>query len=155
MRKTYENRYDVTILINGLPLVQIELKKRGIELKRAFNQIQRYQKHSYRGLFQYIQIFVISNGVNTKYYANNKSLSFKFAFFWKDKDNKNISNLEKFAEEFLEKCHLSKMISKYIVLNETDQGTNGLKSLPILCCRSNHGHCTEYYSKWLYLAYYR
>lgn len=128
MEKTYKNRYDVTILINGLPLVQIELKKRGIELKRAFNQIQRYQKHSYRGLFQYVQIFVISNGVNTKYYANNKSLSFKYTFFWKDKNNHNISNLEKFAEEFLEKCHLSKMIAKYIVLNETDQALMVLRS---------------------------
>ncbi len=128
MEKTYKNRYDVTILINGLPLVQIELKKRGIELKRAFNQIQRYQKHSYRGLFQYIQIFVISNGVNTKYYANNKSLSFKYTFFWKDKNNHNVSNLEKFAEEFLEKCHLSKMIAKYIVLNETDQALMVLRA---------------------------
>jgi type I restriction enzyme R subunit len=128
MEKTYKNRYDVTILINGLPLVQIELKKRGIELKRAFNQIQRYQKHSYRGLFQYIQIYIISNGVNTKYYANNKSLSFKYTFFWKDKNNHNVSNLEKFTEEFLEKCHLSKMIAKYIVLNETDQALMVLRS---------------------------
>lgn len=128
MEKTYKNRYDVTILINGFPLVQIELKKRGIELKRAFNQIQRYQKHSYRGLFQYIQIFVISNGVNTKYYANNKSLSFKYSFFWKSKDNRNVSNLEEFAGEFLEKCHLSKMIAKYIVLNETDQALMVLRA---------------------------
>lgn len=128
MKKTYKNRYDVTILINGFPLVQIELKKRGIELKRAFNQIERYQKHSYRGLFQYIQIFVISNGVNTKYYANNKSLSFKYTFFWKDKDNHNVSNLEEFAEVFLEKCHLSKMITKYIVLNETDQALMVLRA---------------------------
>lgn len=128
MKKTYKNRYDVTILINGFPLVQIELKKIGIELKRAFNHIERYQKHSYRGLFQYIQIFVISNGVNTKYYANNKSLSFKYTFFWKDKNNRNFSNLEEFAEEFLEKCHLSKMIAKYIVLNETDQALMVLRS---------------------------
>ena len=63
----YKNRYDVTILINGFPLTQIELKKRGLELKKAFNQINRYHRHSYRGLFQYIQIFVISNGVNTRY----------------------------------------------------------------------------------------
>ena len=64
-------RYDVTILINGLPLVQVELKKRGIELKQAYNQIQRYHKTSFHGLFDYIQIFVISNGVNTRYFANN------------------------------------------------------------------------------------
>ena len=71
----YENRYDVTLLINGLPLVQIELKRRGMELKEAFNQIQRYHKHSFTGtLFEYIQIFVISNGVNTKYFSNNPFL---------------------------------------------------------------------------------
>lgn len=123
MRKKYGNRYDVTILINGLPLVQIELKRRGIELKKAFNQIKRYHLHSYKGLFQYIQIVVISNGVNTKYFANNsfRDLNYKLTFFWKDKNNKNISNLDDFAEMFLEKCHLSKMISKYMVLNETEK----------------------------------
>ena len=81
----YKNRYDVTILVNGLPLVQIELKRRGLELKEAFNQINRYQRHSYwaeDGLFQYVQVFVISNGVNTKYYANNRKQSFKQTFFW-------------------------------------------------------------------------
>jgi type I restriction enzyme, R subunit len=75
MAGKYKNRYDVTLLINGLPLVQIELKRRGLELKEAFNQVNRYQRHSFSssyGLFQYIQIFVISNGVNTKYYANNR-----------------------------------------------------------------------------------
>lgn len=128
VKKVYENRYDVTILINGLPLVQIELKKRGAELKVAFNQIERYRHHSYRGLFQYIQIFVISNGVNTKYFANNKELSFKYTFFWKDKANRNISRLDEFAETFLEKCHLSKMISKYTVLNETNKALMVLRS---------------------------
>lgn len=115
----YTNRYDVTILINGLPLVQIELKKRGIELKEAYNQIKRYDKHSYRGLFNYIQIFVISNGVNTKYYANNKELSFKFTFYWTDDNNNKYSDLESFTEVFLEKCHVSKMIAKYIVLSQS------------------------------------
>ena len=117
----YKNRYDVTILINGLPLVQIELKRRGIELKEAFNQINRYQRHSYgsnSALFNYVQLFVISNGVNTKYYSNNRKQSFKQTFFWADKDNKNITNLEQFAETFLERCHLSKMICKYVVLAE-------------------------------------
>jgi type I restriction enzyme R subunit len=117
----YKNRYDVTILINGLPLVQIELKRRGLELKEAFNQINRYQKDSYgfnSGLFHYIQIFVISNGVNTKYYSNNKKQTFKQTFFWADKDNRNITNLEEFTTVFLEKCHISKMIAKYIVLAE-------------------------------------
>lgn len=119
---SYKNRYDVTILINGLPLVQIELKRRGLELKEAFNQINRYQRHSYganNGLFNYIQIFVISNGVNTKYYSNNKKQSFKQTFFWADKENKNITNLDEFTSVFLEKCHISKMICKYIVLAET------------------------------------
>lgn len=117
----YKNRYDVTILINGLPLVQIELKRRGLELKEAFNQINRYQKHSYgfnSGLFHYVQIFIISNGVNTKYYSNNKKQTFKQTFFWADKENKNITNLEEFTSIFLEKCHISKMICKYIVLAE-------------------------------------
>jgi len=115
----YKNRYDVTLLINGLPLVQIELKRRGLEIKEAFNQINRYQRHSYasnHALFNYIQVFVISNGVNTKYFANNRKQSFKQTFFWADVDNNNITNLEEFTEVFLERCHISKMICKYIVL---------------------------------------
>ena len=115
----YKNRYDVTLLINGLPLVQIELKRRGLEIKEAFNQINRYQRHSYasnHALFNYIQVFVISNGVNTKYFANNRKQSFKQTFFWADVDNNNITNLEEFTDVFLERCHISKMICKYIVL---------------------------------------
>lgn len=118
----YTNRYDVTILINGLPLVQIELKRRGIELKEAFNQINRYQRHSFwvnSGLFQYIQIFVISNGVDTKYYANNRRQSFKQTFCWADVNNRNITDLNKFTDAFLKADHLGKMISQYIVINET------------------------------------
>jgi type I restriction enzyme R subunit len=119
----YKNRYDVTLLVNGLPLVQIELKRRGLELKEAFNQINRYQRHSFgasHGLFQYVQIFVISNGVNTKYYANNRRQSFKQTFYWTDVENKRLTNiLNGFTSDFLEPCHISKMICKYIVLNET------------------------------------
>ncbi len=115
----YENRYDVTILINGLPLVQIELKRKGMELKEAFNQICRYHRHSYNGLFQYLQLFVISNGVDTKYFSNNKELNYKQTFYWTDIENNKYSRLSEFTEHFLEKCHLSKMITKYIVLNET------------------------------------
>jgi len=121
MDGSYKNRYDVTLLINGLPLVQIELKRRGIELKEAFNQINRYQRHSFGasiGLFQYVQIFIISNGVNTKYYANNKYQSFKQTFFWSQTDNQTITQLEQFAFTFLDTCHISKMICKYIVLSE-------------------------------------
>jgi type I restriction enzyme, R subunit len=122
---TYKNRYDVTLLVNGLPLVQIELKRRGLELKEAFNQINRYQRHSFganSALFQYLQLFVISNGVNTKYYANNRHQSFKQTFYWTDKENKRLTNiLNGFTSEFLEPCHISKMICKYIVLNETNK----------------------------------
>lgn len=122
MTGSYKTRYDVTILINGFPLVQIELKRRGLELKEAFNQTNRYQRHSYDanyGLFQYIQIFVISNGVNTKYYSNNRKQSFKFTSYWTDMDNKKITKLDDFTKVFLEKCHITKMISKYTVLSET------------------------------------
>lgn len=123
MEGSYKNRYDVTLLVNGLPLVQIELKRRGLEMKEAFNQINRYQRHSFgakSALFQYVQIFVISNGVNTKYYANNRHQSFKQTFYWTNKENKRLTNiLNGFTSEFLEPCHISKMICKYIVLNET------------------------------------
>jgi len=137
----YDNRYDVTILINGLPLVQIELKRRGVELKQAFNQTQRYQRHSYnlsydenslsqsksgvrkgyRGLFGYIQIFVISNGVDTKFYANNKNLNYKYTFFWKDENNTNITNLKDFTTLFLDRYQLHKMIHKYMVLSKSTE----------------------------------
>lgn len=124
MEGTYKNRYDVTLLVNGIPLVQIELKRRGLELKEAFNQINRYQRHTFGasyGLFNFIQLFVISNGVNTKYYANNRYQSFKQTFFWADNTNKRISQLEQFTTQFLEPCHISKMITKYIVLNESEK----------------------------------
>ncbi|SPJ27176.1 type I restriction endonuclease subunit R [Falsiruegeria mediterranea] len=120
----YKNRYDVTLLVNGLPLIQIELKRRGIELREAFNQINRYQRHSYgagNALFQYVQLFVISNGVNTKYYANNRNQDFKQTFYWAEEDNEPIKSLDKFADGFLEKCFVSKMIAKYIVLHESDK----------------------------------
>ncbi|AJI52681.1 type I restriction endonuclease subunit R [Francisella philomiragia] len=120
----YKNRYDVTLLINGFPLVQIELKKRGLEIKEAFNQVNRYQRHSFgfnSALFNYVQIFVISNGVNTKYYANNKKQSFKQTFYWADENNKLMTNLAQFTKYFLEKCHISKMICKYIVISEVEK----------------------------------
>ncbi|MEO7098767.1 MAG: type I restriction endonuclease subunit R [Luteolibacter sp.] len=121
---TYKNRYDVTILVNGLPLVQIELKRRGLEMKEAFNQIQRYQKHSYwaeSGLFNFVQIFVISNGVNTKYYANARKQSFKQTFYWAGEDNKTIRELKPFAAAFLTPQHIGTMVGKYTVLNETNK----------------------------------
>ena len=114
-------RYDVTILINGLPLVQIELKRRGVELKQAYNQIQRYHKTSFHGLFDYIQLFVISNGVNTRYFANNPNSGYKFTFNWTDAANVPFNELDKFAVFFFEKCTLGKIIGKYIVLHEGDK----------------------------------
>ncbi len=126
MEGSYKNRYDVTLLINGLPLAQIELKRRGLELKEAFNQTNRYQRHSYSagwGLFEYIQVFVISNGVSTKYYANNpvKQRDFKQTFYWADEENRRITQLSEFADVFLEPCQLSKLVTKYVVLSETDR----------------------------------
>jgi type I restriction enzyme R subunit len=121
----YKNRYDVTILINGLPLVQIELKRSGLEMKEAFNQINRYQRHSFganTALYQYVQIFIISNGVNTKYYANNRNQSFKQTFYWTDINNKRLTNiLNGFTFSFLDPCQLSKMICQYIILNEANK----------------------------------
>ncbi len=123
----YENRYDVTLLVNGLPLVQIELKRRGLEMKEAFNQINRYQKHSFgagKGLFHFVQLFVISNGVNTKYFSNfgNHPQEYLQTFHWTDEQNHPLNNiLNGFTDSFLEPCHISKMICKYIVLNETDK----------------------------------
>ena len=114
-------RYDVTILVNGLPLVQIELKRRGVELKQAYNQIQRYHKTSFHGLFDYIQLFVISNGVNTRYFANNPNSGYKFTFNWTDAANVPFNDLEKFATVFFDKCTLGKIIGKYIVLHEGDK----------------------------------
>ena len=119
-----KNRYDVTLLINGLPMAQVELKRRGMELKTAFDQINRYQRDSFRaagGLFMFIQIFVISNGMTTRYYANNRHQSFKQTFAWSDIDNKPMKRLEPFTDFFLEKCHLSKMIARYVVRNTTEQ----------------------------------
>jgi type I restriction enzyme, R subunit len=119
---SYLNRYDVTLLVNGLPLVQIELKRRGIEIKEAFNQINRYQRHSFwsnHGLFQYVQLFVISNGVNSRYLANNELQSVKQTFTWADETNKNTNELESFAQAFLNPNHLGKMIANYVIINET------------------------------------
>lgn len=118
------SRYDVTILINGLPLVQIELKARGSDLRSAFDQIQRYRSTSYHsnsGLFGFIQLFVISNGVDTRYFSNNTKLNYQFTFEWADKENRRVNRLAQFAEAFLEKCHLSKMIARYIVIHDTFQ----------------------------------
>lgn len=132
----YNNRYDVTILVNGLPLVHVELKRRGIALKEAFNQINRYQRDSFwagSGLYEYIQIFVISNGTSTKYYSNttreshikeqtstrNKSKktsnSFEFTSFWADSNNKVIPDLVDFTRTFFAKHTILNILTKYCV----------------------------------------
>lgn len=117
-----ETRYDVTLFINGLPLIQIELKARGKTLKEAVNQIEKYRRTSYKELYKFIQIYVVSNGVNTKYFANTDGeINFGYTFFWTDEENNRISNLSEFSMYFLEKCFVSKMIARYMVINETDK----------------------------------
>ncbi|MEZ4922164.1 MAG: type I restriction endonuclease subunit R [Crocinitomicaceae bacterium] len=120
----YKNRYDVTLIVNGLPIVQIELKRRGLEMKEAFNQIMRYDNHSFHtgyGLFGFLQLFVISNGVNTKYFANthHDNFTYKQTFYWAQENNRHITELSEFANTFLDTARLGKMIANYIVLNET------------------------------------
>lgn len=134
---THDNRYDVTILVNGLPLVHIELKRRGVELKQAFDQIERYQRESFwagSGLFEYVQVFVISNGRHTKYYSNttrwqkegegksNKkaSASYQFTSWWTDAANRRISDLVPFAATFLSKGTLLMVLTHYCVLDASD-----------------------------------
>ena len=118
----YKNRYDVTLLINGLPLMQVELKRRGLDFKEAFNQIQRYRRHSFQGLYHFLQIFVVSNGVDTKYFSNSDyAIQFGLTFFWSDEENNIITNLQEFTKSFLQPCHLAKMISRYMIINDTDK----------------------------------
>jgi len=120
-----KNRYDVTLLVNGLPLVQIELKRSDVALKEAFSQVDRYQKESFwsnHGLFGFVQLFIISNSVNTKYFTNfvdnKEDNSFKQTFSWADEKNNDINDLDDFTAIFLEPCFLSKMICKYMVVSE-------------------------------------
>ena len=142
---TRSNRYDVTILVNGLPLVHIELKRRGEELRQAFNQIDRYQRDSFHagagdGLFGYVQIFVISNGAHTKYYSNTVRLqhitenqgtrrqvaaanarSYEFTMWWTDAANNQIPDLTDFAATFLAKRTILAILTRYCVLNTRDE----------------------------------
>lgn len=118
----YTNRYDVTLLVNGLPLVQVELKRRGIDIREAVNQVMRYKKHSYTGLYHFIQIFVVSNGVDTKYFSNSdRELFHSLAFFWTDSDNHRLTTLKDFSTDFLARDQIIKMITRYMVLNDTDK----------------------------------
>lgn len=125
----YKNRYDVTVLVNGLPLVQVELKRPGVEINEAINQINRYRKFSFRDLFHFLQLFVVSNSVNTKYFCNENEFSEdgtynpilkSLAFFWTDANNVRITNLEAFASEFFRKTALTEMLDKYMVIKTTE-----------------------------------
>ncbi|PUZ34425.1 type I restriction endonuclease subunit R [Staphylococcus cohnii] len=119
---THKSRYDVTVLINGLPLVQIELKRSGVAITEAFNQIERYRRQNYTGLFRFIQMFVVSNKMETRYYANSDQKIMKsHMFYWSDEKNERINVLKDFIETFLEPCHIAKMISRYMIINETDK----------------------------------
>ena len=132
----HDNRYDVTVLVNGLPLVHIELKRRGVAIREAFNQIDRYQRDSFwagSGLFEYVQIFVISNGTNTKYYSNSTrfnaireassgktkkqktSNSFEFTSFWADANNKVIPDLIDFTRTFFARHTLLNVLTRYCI----------------------------------------
>ncbi|WP_322176345.1 type I restriction endonuclease subunit R [Acutalibacter caecimuris] len=133
----YDNRYDVTVLVNGLPLVHIELKRRGVAIREAFNQIDRYQRDSFwagSGLYDYVQIFVISNGTNTKYYSNTTrrnaikdatsssaarkkktSNSFEFTSFWADANNRVLPDLIDFTRTFFAKHTLLNVLTRYCI----------------------------------------
>lgn len=118
----YVNRYDVTLLVNGLPLIQVELKRRGIDIREAVNQVMRYKKHSYNGLYHFIQLFIVSNGVDTKYFANSdRDLLYSLAFFWTDFNNVRITNLKDFSISFLSRDHVIKMLTRYTIINDTDK----------------------------------
>lgn len=123
---SHANRYDVTILVNGLPLVHIELKKRGVAIKEAFNQVHRYSKESFNSdnsLFKYIQLFIISNGTDSRYFANttqrNKN-SFDFSMNWAEVNNEPIKDLTDFTATFLEKATLLSVLLRYSVLDVSD-----------------------------------
>lgn len=120
------NRYDVTVLVNGLPLVHIELKKRGVNMHEAFNQIHRYSKESFNSgnsLYKYVQLFVISNGTYTRYFANTTAQNknhYEFTCEWADAKNKVIRDLEDFTKTFFEKRVMLEILTKYCVFDVTN-----------------------------------
>ena len=137
----HDNRYDVTVLVNGLPLVHIELKRRGVAIREAFNQINRYQRDSFWagcGLFEYVQIFVISNGTNTKYYSNSTRIgaireasggkikkqktsnSFEFTSYWADANNQVIPDLVDFTRTFFARHTILNVLTRYCIFTSED-----------------------------------
>ncbi|MFV7480308.1 type I restriction endonuclease subunit R [Acinetobacter junii] len=136
------SRFDVTLLVNGLPLVQIELKKRGMEIAEAFNQTQRYIREAYwagQGLFSFIQLFVISNGANTRYYSNGTT-GIEFAFPWADVANKHINEIVDFADAFLNHQHLTDMLTQYMVMLETSKSLMVLRPYQIYAVQKIIAH---------------
>lgn len=125
---SYKNRYDVTVLMNGLPLIQVELKRPGVEINEAINQINRYRKFSFKGLFRYLQLFVVSNSVQTKYFCNENEMQDgmynpilkSLVFFWTDDKNKRINTLEEFTSEFFRRAAITEMIDKFMVIKSTE-----------------------------------
>ena len=144
---TYKSRYDVTILINGLPLIHIELKRRGVALEQAFNQITRYQRNSFwagSSLFEFVQIFVISNGTHTKYYSNTTRLNsanhhkktnntFEFTIFFADAENRRITDLVNFTNYFFARHTILNILTKYCVLTE-DNNLLVMRPYQIVAC---------------------
>lgn len=124
--EAYLNRYDVTILVNGLPLVQVELKRRGVSIREAFNQVHRYSKESFNSdssLFRYLQLFIISNGTDTRYFANTvrrDKNSFDFTMHWADSKNKTLRELKDFTATFLQRATLLQVLLRYAVLDVSD-----------------------------------
>ena len=136
------SRFDVTLLVNGLPLVQIELKKRGMEIAEAFNQTQRYIREAYwagQGLFGFIQLFIISNGANTRYYSNGTT-GIEFAFPWADVSNKHINEIVDFADAFLNHTHLTQMLTQYMVILETSKSLMVLRPYQIYAVQKIIAH---------------
>lgn len=119
---THENRYDVTVLINGLPIVQVELKRRGVDFRQAFNQVVRYKSESMRGLFRFVQLFVISNGGETRYFANGDGdLNANFMFYWTDRENNWLNDLDAFSASFFTKERLHSLIAKYTIFDSAKE----------------------------------
>lgn len=124
----YKNRYDVTLLVNGLPLVQVELKRPGVEINEAINQINRYRKSSFKGLFRYLQLFVVSNSVQTKYFCNeNETVNGRYnpilkslVFFWTDEHNRRVNKLDEFTPNFLRRSTITEMLDRYMVIKSTE-----------------------------------
>ena len=176
------NRYDVTILLNGLPMVHVELKRRGISIREAFNQINRYQRDSFgmnSGLFEYVQLFVISNGTLTKYYSNTtrqqhisdnigksqgkskSSHSFEFTSWWADAHNRPITDLLAFTKTFFAKHTLLNIITRYCVLT-TDRILMVMRPYQIVATEriltrittsTNYKKLGKAEARWLRMAY--